>query len=116
MPPVVPPAALLVAPAATPPDEPLTDEVPPDPAVVFDVVFVDCVAVVVWLVVALGLIVTLLCGIALKLESVFTLVLAFGLTRCFAFVLVLLRARFVVSPVAPVAPVPACVFDVVLVD
>ena len=57
----------------------------------------------------------MLCGIALKLASVLTLVLAFGFTRCVALVLVLLRARFVVSP--PVAPVPpACVLDVVLAD
>jgi hypothetical protein len=40
----------------------------------------DWVADVVWLVVPLGLTVTLLCGIALKFASVFTVVLALGLT------------------------------------
>jgi len=98
--PAAPPPAPPVAPAATPSAEPLTELEPLAPAVVFDVVFVDCVAVVLWLVVALGLIVTLLCGIALKLASVLTLVLAFGFTRCVAVVLVLLRARFFVSPPA----------------
>src|SRR5687767_3081742 len=44
------------------------------------VVFVDCVADVVWFVVALGLIVTLLFGIALNLASVFTVVLPLGVT------------------------------------
>jgi len=38
------------------------------------------------------LIVTLLCGIALKFASVFTEVLALGLTDCVAVVLVLLPA------------------------
>ena len=50
------------------------------PAVVPLVVSVDCVAVVVWFVVPLGLMVTVLCGIALKVASVFTAVLALGLT------------------------------------
>jgi hypothetical protein len=82
MPDVDPPPEPLVAPApANPPADPLTDDDPLLPAVVFDVVFDDCVAVVLWFVVAFGLIVTLLCGIALKLASVFTDVLAFGLTR-----------------------------------
>ena len=45
--PVVPPPAPPVAPAAIPPAEPLTELEPRAPAVVFDVVFVDCVAVVV---------------------------------------------------------------------
>jgi hypothetical protein len=49
-------------------------------ACVLEVVFVVCDAVVLWLVVALGLIVTLLRGIALKFASVFTVVLALGLT------------------------------------
>jgi hypothetical protein len=120
-----PPPEPLVAPEpAIPPADPRTDDAPPlDPAVVFEVVFVDWFAVVLWLVVAFGLIVTLLCGIALKLASVSTVVLAFGFTRCVALVLVLLRARLVVSPdfldppaCVPVAPVPACVFDVVLLD
>ena len=78
-------------------------------------------AVVLWLVVALGLTVTSLCGIALKFASELTVVLAFGFTRWVALVLVLLRARLVVSPEsalpAPlVAPVPAAVFEVVLLD
>jgi hypothetical protein len=80
MPAAEPPPAPLVAPAATPPADPLIDDDPLVPAAVFDVVFVDCVAVVLWLVVAFGLMVTLLCGIALKLASVFTEVLALGLT------------------------------------
>ena len=46
----------------------------------------------VWLVVPLGLMVTLLCGIALKLASVFTVVLALGAVDCPAVVLVLLPA------------------------
>lgn len=116
--PAAPPPAPPVAPAAMPPAEPLTELAPLEPAVVFDVVFVDCDAFVLWLVVAFGLIVTLLCGIALKSASVVTLVLALGFTRCVVVVLVLLRARLVVSPPAcvPVAPVPACVFDVVPLD
>jgi hypothetical protein len=121
MPDADPPPAPLVAPAAVPPAEPPTDVDPPDPAVVLDVVFVDWLAVVLWFVVALGLTVTLLCGIALKLASELTVVLAFGFTRWVAFVLVSLRARLLVSPVAPapdplVEPVPAAVFDVVLLD
>jgi hypothetical protein len=52
----------------------------PAPACVFDVVLLDWVADVVWFVVPLGLMVTLLCGIALKFASVFTEVLALGLT------------------------------------
>ena len=120
-----PPPEPPVAPEpAIPPADPRTDDAPPlDPAVVFEVVFVDWFAVVLWLVVAFGLIVTLLCGIALKFASVSTVVLALGFTRCVALVLVLLRARLVVSPdfldppaCVPVAPVPAWVFDVVLLD
>jgi hypothetical protein len=98
-----------------PPADPPTDDDPLDPAVVFEVVFVDWLAVVLWFVVALGLTVTLLCGIALKLASVFTDVFALGFTRCVALVLVLLRARLLVSPdfaaeppaCVPLAPVPA---------
>jgi len=122
-----PPPEPPVAPEpAIPSADPRTDDDPLEPAVVFEVVFVDWLAVVLWFVVAFGLIVTLLCGIALKLASVSTVVLAFGFTRCVALVLVLLRARFFVSPdciplldppaCVPVAPVPACVFDVVLLD
>ena len=50
------------------------------------------------MVVAFGLMVTLLCGIALKFASVFTEVLAFGLTRWVELVVVLLRARLLVVP------------------
>jgi hypothetical protein len=57
------------------------------------------------LVVAFGLIVTLLCGIALKFASVLTEVLALGFTRCVALVLVSLRARLLVLP--DCLPVPA---------
>jgi hypothetical protein len=49
-------------------------------AVVPLVVSVACVAVVVWFVVPLGLMVTVLCGIALKVASVLTVVLALGFT------------------------------------
>ena len=59
------------------------------------------VAVVVWLVVPLGLMVTLLCGIALKVASVFTDVLALGATDWLASVLVVLAARFLVLPLLP---------------
>jgi hypothetical protein len=82
MPAAEPPPEPPVAPEpAIPPADPRTDDDPFDPAAVFDVVFVDWFAVVLWLVVAFGLIVTLLCGIALKLASVLTVVLAFGFTR-----------------------------------
>jgi hypothetical protein len=64
----------------------------PVPAWVLLVVPVFCVAEVVWLVVALGLIVTELCGIALKFASVLTDVLAFGATPWLVVVLVLLPA------------------------
>jgi hypothetical protein len=115
MPAAEPPPEPLVAPPAIPPADPPTDDGPLDPAVVFEVVFVDWLAVVLWFVVAFGLTVTLLCGIALKFASVLTEVLAFGFTRCVALVLVLLRARLLVSPdctpeppaCVPVAPVPA---------
>ena len=48
------------------------------------------------MVVPLGLIVTLLCGIALKRVSVFTVVLALGSTDCVAVLLVVLPAWLVV--------------------
>ena len=81
----------------------------PDPACVLLVVFVFWLADVDWLVVALGLIVTVLCGIALKLASVFTVVLALGWTDWPAVVLVLLLARLVVLPLvcARAAPLVA---------
>ena len=60
-----------------------------------------------WFVVAFGLIVTLLCGIALNLASVVTDVLALGLT--------LWRERVVVVLVA-LPEVPACVLVAVFVD
>jgi hypothetical protein len=62
------------------------------------VVAVFCDALVLWLVVALGLTVTLLCGIALKLASVFTVVLALGFVDWFAVVLVLLLAWLRLRP------------------
>ena len=70
-PPVPAAAPPVVVPLTEPPD-------PPDPAVVLLVVPVVCEAEVLWFVVALGLMVTLLCGIALKRASVFTVVLALG--------------------------------------
>ena len=74
------------------------------PAVVPLVVLVDCVADVVWFVVPLGLIVTVLCGIALKVASVLTVVLALGVTDWPAVVLVVLVASLVVvwATAAPV--------------
>ena len=68
----------------------------PVPASVFEVVFADCVAEVLWLVVPLGAIVTVLFGIALKRASVLTVVLAFGVVDWFAVVPVLLPAWLVV--------------------
>jgi hypothetical protein len=67
--------------------------VDPAPAWVLLVVPVFWDADVVWLVVALGLMVTLLCGIALKVESVFTDVLALGATDWVVRVLVSLVAE-----------------------
>ena len=74
----VPPAPAPAA--ATPPSvvPVLLLRVPP--AWVLLVVAVFWVALVLWFVVPLGLMVTLLCGIALKVESVFTDVLALGAT------------------------------------
>jgi hypothetical protein len=57
---------------------PLPEPLPP--AVVPAVVPVVCEAEVFWLVVPLGAIVTVLCGIALNLASVLTVVFAFGAT------------------------------------
>jgi hypothetical protein len=68
------------------------------------------------LVVALGLIVTLLLGIALNCASVLTDVLALGLVDWPAVVLVLLLARLRLRPLpfaSPVPPAPACVLLVV---
>jgi hypothetical protein len=59
---------------------------------VFEVVFVAWFADVVWLVVPLGAMVTVLCGIALKRASVLTVVFAVGAVVWFAVVLVLLPA------------------------
>jgi hypothetical protein len=64
----------------------------PPPACVLAVVFVDWFADVVWLVVPLGAIVTVLCGIALNWASVLTVVFAVGAVVWFAVVLVLLPA------------------------
>lgn len=72
-------------------------------------VAVFCEADVVWLVVALGLIVTLLCGIARKVASVFTDVLAVGDTACLEVVLVVLPALLVVLPLVPLVVPVACV-------
>ena len=73
------PPAPLTAPAA-PPTVDLVLLRPLPPAWVVLVVEVFRVALVLWLVVALGLIVTELCGMALKLASVLTEVLARGVT------------------------------------
>jgi hypothetical protein len=110
--PDAPPPEPPVAPAAAPPADPDTEPAPRDPAVVFEVVLADWLAVVLWFVVALGLIVTLLWGIALNLASVLTVVFAVGLVDWPAVVLVSLRARLLPLPL----PEPACVFDVVLAD
>jgi hypothetical protein len=68
----------------------------PVPAWVLLVVPVFWVADVVWLVVPLGLIVTVLCGIALKVELVSTDVFALGATDWLDCVLVLLVAVLLV--------------------
>jgi len=73
----VPPWPVL-APAAPPADDFTLGPEPVPPAWVLLVVDVFCDALVLWFVVALGLMVTLLCGIALKFASVFTVVLALG--------------------------------------
>jgi hypothetical protein len=86
----VPPAPAPAA--ATPPRVVLVLLRPLVPAWVLLVVAVFCVALVLWLVVAFGLMVTLLCGIALKVASVFTVVLALGATDWVAVVLVVLLA------------------------
>ena len=93
------------APAAATPPRVVEVVLPPEaPAWVLLVVAVFCVALVLWLVVPLGLMVTLLCGIALKVASVFTDVLACGATDWLAFVLVVLPAVLVVVPVADALP------------
>ena len=74
----------------------------PVPACVLLVVLVFWEADVVWLVVALGLIVTVLFGIAFTFASVLTVVLALGAVDCVAVVLVLLPALFVVCASAMV--------------
>jgi hypothetical protein len=66
------------------------------PAWVLLVVPVFWVAAVVWLVVPLGLMVTVLCGIARKVEFVLTEVLALGATDWLDWVLVLLVAVLLV--------------------
>lgn len=103
--------------AATPPRVVLVLLRPLVPACVLLVVAVFWVALVLWFVVALGLMVTLLCGIARNVESVFTEVLALGATDWVAVVPVVLPARLVVLPVpeAVVDPVPAWVLLVVAV-
>ena len=70
--------------------------VPEPEACVPLVVLVFCDAEVDWFVVALGLMVTLLCGIALNLASVLTVVFALGATAWPAVVLVLLLALLLV--------------------
>lgn len=89
------PPAWVPAPATPPTVEPVLVR-PVAPAWVLLVVDVFCVALVLWLVVALGLIVTLLCGSALKVASDVTDVLARGATDWLASVVVLLPARLVV--------------------
>lgn len=108
--------------AATPPRVDVVLALPLVPAWVLLVVDVFWEADVFWLVVALGLMVTLLCGIARKVEFVFIDVLALGETDWLALVLVLLLALFVVLPLLPepepepdVDPVPAWVLLVVAV-
>jgi len=123
LPPAAPPLMLDVPPLpffparAEPPAAPLTfmPLVPPlpDPTDVPDVVFVFCEADVLWFVVALGLIVTLLWGIALKLAVVSTDVLAFGATIWPAVVLVVLLALLRLRP-RPL-PDPTAVPEVVFV-
>ena len=61
-------------------------------ACVLVVVPVVCDAEVLWFVVAFGLMVTLLCGMALNLASVFTVVFALGFVVCPVVVVVLLPA------------------------
>jgi hypothetical protein len=88
------------------------------PAWVLLVVDVFWLALVLWFVVPLGLIVTVLFGIARKVESVFTVVLARGATDWVVVLLVVLPARFLVSAFlseVAVDPVPACVLLVVAV-
>ena len=113
LPEAVPPlAAPPDLPAATAPPlaEPLTvPPLVPAPADVPEVVLVFWDAEVLWLVVALGLMVTLLCGIALKFASVLVVVVALGLTAWPAVVLVLLLARLLPLPLPPPAVVPLVV-------
>ena len=113
------PVPAAPAPAAATPPRVVPVVLPPvAPAWVLLVVAVFCVALVAWLVSALGLIVTLLCGMARKVASVFTDVLALGATDWLAVVLVVLPARFVVLPLLPepvAVPVAACVLLVLAV-
>jgi hypothetical protein len=112
---LVPPAA---APAAATPPRVEVVLPPPLPAAwVLLVVALFCVALVLWLVVPLGLMLTVLCGIALKVASVFTVVLALGETDWLAVALVVLAALFFVLPflLEVLEPVPACVLFVVAV-
>jgi hypothetical protein len=117
------PPAPVPAAAAPPTVEPMLVPLRPlVPACVLLVVDEFCVALVLWFVVALGLIVTLLLRPALKSAFVFTDVSARGVTDWLAVVLVLLFARLlpvlgavlgvVLVPPVPV-PVPACVLLVV---
>lgn len=109
------PAPSAPAPAAaTPPRVVPVLLVPLVPAWVLLVVAVFWLALVLWLVVALGLMMTLLCGIARKVESVLTEVLACGATDWPALVLVVLSAVFEVLPRLPES-VPAWVLLVVAV-
>jgi hypothetical protein len=111
--PLVPPEPARAPPLAPPltfiPPEPLDPEPPAD---VPDVVLVFCEADVFWFVVALGLMVTLLCGIALNCAFVLTDVFALGVTAWPAVVLVSLLAlvRFLPLPLPdPEACVPLVV-------
>ena len=75
----------------------------PPPAWVLAVVFVDWLADVLWFVVPLGLIVTVLCGIALNFASVLTVVFAVGAVVWLAVVLVLLPAVLLCATAAPLS-------------
>lgn len=104
-----PAAAAPGPPAAAAPIVEVEWVVPPVLACVLLAVDVFWDAVVVWLVVPLGLMVTLLCGIARKVEFVFTAVWALGDTDWVPVELALLPALLVVLPVLPLMPVVAVV-------
>src|SRR3954462_9203234 len=109
-PPLTAPVPPAPAPAAaTPPRVEVVLPLPLVPAWVLLVVAVFCVALVLWLVVALGAMVTLLCGIARKFASVSPVVRAWGETDGLEWVAGVLPARFAVSPFLPAEPVSEAV-------